>query len=152
MSKDIDASERARPSPRAMALARAIRTARGAMPQLEFVGHANRPQSVVSNWETGRQTPTLESLCALEGSLGLPLGLLAAQAGYFTAEAAEAAGLAGLPISSLSFERRPEALRAVCAADDLGLGVRLVSTGPKGWRVDVLAPQRGEVDGGDEGW
>ena len=81
------------------------------------------------------------TLAALEASLGLPLGVLAARAGYFTAEAAEAVGLAEQPISSLSFDQRSDALRAVCAADDLGLGVRLASTGQGGWRVEVLAPQ-----------
>jgi transcriptional regulator with XRE-family HTH domain len=113
---------------------------------MDFVEHANRPQSVVSNWETGKQTPTLETLAALEASLGLPLGTLAARAGYFTAEAAVAACPPGVPISSLSFESRADAFRAVRSADGLGLGVRLVrvrsSDGSSRWLVDVLPADR----------
>jgi transcriptional regulator with XRE-family HTH domain len=142
MEDHIDAPE-GQPSPRALALARAIRAARGDMPQVEFAAYADRPQSVVSNWENGKQTPSLETLCAMEESLGLPLGTFAAQAGYFTGEAAIAAGLPGVPISVLRFARRADALRAVRAADGLGLGVRLSTLpnegGPEArWLVDVL--------------
>jgi transcriptional regulator with XRE-family HTH domain len=113
------------------------------MPQVEFAAYADRPQSVVSNWENGKQTPSLETLCAMEESLGLPLGTLAAQAGYFTGEAAVAGGVAGVPISVIRFARRSDALRAVRAADGLGLGVRLSTLPNEGvpegrWLVEVL--------------
>lgn len=147
MEDDTDAPQ-GQPSPRALALARAIRAARGEMPQVEFTAYADRPQSVVSNWENGKQIPSLETLCALEQSLGLPLGTFAARAGYFTGEAAVAAGMAGTPISVIRFGRRSDALRAVRAAEGLGLGVRL-STVPNNeapggrWLVEVLPATEG---------
>lgn len=151
MSNDTDAPVNGSPSPRAMALARAIRAVRGSMPQVEFVAHANRPQSVVSNWETGKQTPTLETLAALELSLGLPLGTLATRAGYFTAEAAFATEGGRVPVSSLRFVDRSDAIRAVQAADGLGLDARLRTVrasdeDPAGWLVEVLAPDRGTAE------
>jgi transcriptional regulator with XRE-family HTH domain len=111
------------------------------MPQVEFMIYANRPQSVVSNWEKAKQIPSLETLCGMERSLGLPLGTFAAQAGYFTSEAAIAAGLGGVPIASLRYRRRRDAVRAVRAADDLGLEVRLCTMRDDGeegrWLVEV---------------
>lgn len=142
MEDDTDAPQ-GQPSRRALALARAIRAARGDMSQTEFEVYADRPQSVVSNWENGKQTPSLETLCSMEQALGLPLGAFAARAGYFTREAAIAVGLPGVPISVVRFARRGDALRAVRSADDLGLGVRLSTMpsgdGPEGrWLVEVL--------------
>jgi transcriptional regulator with XRE-family HTH domain len=123
------------------------------MPQVEFTAYADRNQSVVSYWENGKQTPSLETLCAMEQSLGLPLGTFAARAGYFTGEAAVAVGLQGVPISVIRFARRADALRAVRAADGLGLGVRLSTVPnddePEGrWLVEVLPATEGlaEVD------
>ena len=150
MEDDTDALQE-QPSPRAMALARAIRAARGEMPQMEFRDYAGKPQSVVSNWENGKQTPSLEALCAMEEALGLPLGTLAAQAGYFSVEAAIAVGLPGDSIASLWFDRRRDALRAVRSADDLGLTVRLsglrrAGAGAARWLVEVFAAGDLSVD------
>jgi transcriptional regulator with XRE-family HTH domain len=120
------------------------------MPQVEFTAYADRPQSVVSNWENGKQIPSLETLCALEQSLGLPLGTFAARAGYFTSEAAVTAGIAGTAISVIRFGRRSDALRAVRAADRLGLGVRLSTVPSDGgregrWLVEVLPATDGRL-------
>jgi transcriptional regulator with XRE-family HTH domain len=139
------------------------------MVQVAFAKVAGRPQSVISQWETGKVTPGLETLYTLEQRLGLAAGTLAFRAGYFSAEAIKAAsGDGGAPartadpkdaaghlaegsnlpeqavclVDPLVFSDRREAFRAVSAADVLGLDVRLVRVSDGAgvaWRVEVHA-------------
>ena len=116
--------------------------------QVDFAKLVKRPQSVISQWENGRVTPGLETLFGLEERLGLPPGTLAFKAGYFTAEAIEAATTGALAdpgraeVRSLVFAERNEALAAVRSADVLGFAVRLERTAggaglPVSWKVEV---------------
>lgn len=132
-------------SPRATELARAIRAARGENAQTDFAKALGRLQSVISTWESGHRTPTLEALWEVEQRLGLPAGRLAFRAGYFTAEAVEVADPEGGVGRSFVFSDRGEAFQAVCAADALGFNVRLARSAdgedePVVWRVVVRAP------------
>lgn len=125
-------------SPRRMALAAAIRSTRGEMRQVEFAKRVGRPQSVVSNWETGDRVPGLETLCRAEEGLGLPYGTIAARAGYFAPEAIT--GLAPEGIAQQVHDTFEAATAVVAAADLLGLTSRLDSepkVGGRVWRVTV---------------
>jgi transcriptional regulator with XRE-family HTH domain len=163
MDDDTDARIGPVRTPRTVALARVIREARGTMLQVDFAKAMKRPQSVISTWEHGKTTPNLETLHDLEQRLGLPAGTMAFRAGYFTAEAIDAEVPAtprfqpatalpdgiGVRVVERQFDELRDALRAVRAADDLGLGVRLTkapahSTDPVAWVVEVLGAGGGE--------
>lgn len=163
MNDDTDARIGPVRTPRTVALARAIREARGTMVQVDFAKLAKRPQSVISTWEHGKTTPGLETLFDLEQRLTLPAGTLACRAGYFTAEAIDAeipatprvqpdtvvAAVLGWMVAERRFDQRDDALRAVSAADDLGLGVRLTRApaspgAPSEWVVEVISAGGGE--------
>jgi transcriptional regulator with XRE-family HTH domain len=114
MSDANDAPKSAEGSPRAAALARAIRAARGEMVQVKFAKLAQRPQSVISQWETGKSTPGLEPLFDLEQRLGLAAGTLALRAGYFTAEAIEGSGADPAVVGVRWFSSDDDAGRGWC--------------------------------------
>jgi transcriptional regulator with XRE-family HTH domain len=150
MHDDSDAPAFKQPSAKALELARAIRRARGDMGQIQFAAVIGRVQSVVSQWENGKSTPSLESLAMIEERIGLPMGTLAAEAGYFTQEAAAAAGFSSVPLASRPAAGLKDALRLVRAADELGFGVRMRARHVQGdqgalWLVEVLAPDGDEV-------
>ena len=90
MKNDSDASASQQPLSRGSKLALAIRRARGDMGQVRFAAVIGRVQSVVSQWENGRSMPSIEALAITEERLGLPLGTLAAEAGYVSPEAVRA--------------------------------------------------------------
>jgi transcriptional regulator with XRE-family HTH domain len=142
MYDDSDAPAFKQPSAKALELAQAIRRARGGMGQIQFAAVIGRVQSVVSQWENGRSTPSLESLAMIEERLGLPLGTLAAEAGFFSPEAAEAVGFNNVPLARRTATSLKEALRLVRAADELGFGVRMRAVhgedpGGARWLVEV---------------
>jgi transcriptional regulator with XRE-family HTH domain len=123
---------------RPLALAKAIREARGQMLQVDFARLVDRPQSVISNWETKGKTPSLETLADIEERLGLPLGYLAVQAGYFSPEAV--GGLPKTMVAAVECSSLLAASEAVAAADLLGLGSLLESVvldGERVWKVAV---------------
>lgn len=157
MTEDTDPRGRTIRTPRTVALARAIREARGTTVQVDFAKAVKRPQAVISTWEHGKTTPSLETLYDLEQRMGLPAGTLAYRAGYFTPEAIaaeipatprfhtsnDATGVLGAIVTERRFAQRDDALHAVRAADDLGLGVRLtkdVSQEPL-WSVEIFTAE-----------
>lgn len=141
MTEDTNAPAVRPQSPRAMALAMAIRRARGDMRQVDYAELIGRPQSVVSNWETGLSTPSLDALAALEQGIGLPLGTLAAEAGYVEVESDFARGK---PIVVRRFSNSAEALEFIAAADVVGLSVKATSSASVeaagNWLVAIGAP------------
>ncbi|MCU1358087.1 MAG: helix-turn-helix protein [Acidimicrobiales bacterium] len=142
LKDDVDAAVVA---PRRLALGRAIRAARGAMSQTEFGRLAGRPQSVVSEWESATRAPGLELLSRLEEGLGVPLGTLAAEAGYFSEDVF---GSASDVVACRACDSLDEASASVSAAELLGFEARLASevdNGTRTWRVEVV--RRSVADG-----
>lgn len=151
MTDDTDSRVPGPTVSRAERLARAIRTARGHGRQYDFAIRLGRPQATLSYWENGRSVPSLDALVEIETALELPLGSLAAIAGYFTPEACGA--LAGSPLALRRYETRDAAIEAVVAADVLGMGVRLSNggvrsdqLGPSSWLVEVTTELVGQLD------
>lgn len=105
-------------------LGKAIRDARGDRTQTEFAVLVDRPQSVVSNWETGLRAPSLEILATVDDRLGLRLGSLAEAAGYFRSLGEEPDDDDEV-ILTWDYHARADAAEALEAAEVLGLGVRL---------------------------
>lgn len=151
MQDVTDAHAGRTPEERALALAAAVRRARGEMRQVHFAELMGTSQSVISTWESGKTSPSMDTLVAIEERLDLPIGTLAAEAGYFSADAAVGAGFGGMPERRFETKRLDKALRLVAAADELGHDVRLRRQRTKNpkklrWVIELMpTPPMGEV-------
>lgn len=148
MTEATEATTSTTPPPASAArLGAAIRAARGELSQTGFAHLVGRPQSLVSNWETGQRMPNLDMLARIEAALELRLGTLAVRSGYFHAPAVLQEK--SEPLVRYRFMRRRDAFRAARAADELGLTVRISYPGDDGgasedlgglWHVEVNVP------------